>query len=288
MITKAPILTAKWSQADCRVVAIAAEANLHHQSVALKSPIPLAYFARKERLSSINHLRERERMLRIEMERLIASRVALTPKIECLPILQLYTKKGIIPPPAIRILMSRLAFYLLKVEAKLAASAHCRILSLRWALEFADGTGRTPVYNIFPTAGVRRFGPTEVLVMLRSNLCFWIAQGPGSTLITRPERIPQSVRDDSLFGPIKYSFRKVAVSGLGAGRSLAEWYLSAQGGFSDAQFTSFLVLCVPKAVKVVRLRGMMDAKVETPALLQPLLGKHRFLSDARHWQFKLA
>jgi len=292
MKSKTIPLDARLSDTDRRLIAFAARSHAFERTATRSGLVPIGYGAQRLRLAYTSRLDELDRRLRIAATEAERWQVRLDTSFESVPVMPLYQKAGIVPPPAIRNLSMRNQFYLVRVAGQFAATGEMRVASLRYALRFSGigpAAGRQPaVHAFFPGIGARRYKGADVLVGLRSTLQFWVAVTPGGALILAADKIPGNVRSDLVFGPVKYQFGKTHVDGSGAGRPSVEWFYPGEAVAGGAKFWNLLVLRMPKGPRSCHVAAAIEANVILPSPMQSLLGKRRMLRDTRHLELRMA
>jgi|GEM_PF-5064628 len=291
MKSKTISLDARLSDTDRRLITTAARSHAFERTATRSGLVPIGYGAQKLRLAYTSRLDELDRGLRVAATEAERWQVRLDTFFDPVPVMPLYKKAGIVPPPAIRNLSMRNQFYLVRVAGRFAAAGGMRVASLRYTLRFSGtgpAAGRQPVVHaFFPGIGTRRYGGADVLVGLRSTLQFWVAVTPGGAVIETADKIPGSVRSDLVFGPVKYQFGKTHVDGSGAGRPSVEWFYPGEAVAGGAKVWNLLVLRLPEGSSSCHVAAAIEANVTMPASLQPLLGKYRLLRDTRHLELRM-
>lgn len=285
-------LDARLNDTDRRLMAVAAESHAFEAAATRKGPAPISYSAVKSRLAYTNGLEQLERRLRLLATEAGRWHVRLNTAFESVPVLPLYRKAGIVPPMAIRNLSMSNQFFLVRVTGRFSPVGSMRVASLRYALDFR-GVGRASVrqpavHALFPGIGARRYDGAAVFFGLRSTLEFWVAVTPGGSLVESVDRMPENVRADMVFGPVRYQFGKTHAVGAAARSANVEWSFPGAAVAAGAKFVNLLVIRLPKGQSSCRVQATIEANVMTPTSLQSLLGRRRLLRDTRHSTLRMA
>jgi hypothetical protein len=282
MNAQAVRIVAALNDVDRRLVNLAIRDSALARAAIDRGPAPLAYWGRKTRLAYANGLRQRERRLRIIATEMEGWRLRLDLTLKTVPVQELYRRAGIVPPGGIRSLSTRRDFSLVQIGGRFATAGEIDASGARLALHFSargkPAALQPAVHSFFPKAGLRRYGATDVLVGLRSTLRFWVAVTPDGALIEDRERIPESVRADLVYGPVRYRFGETRAAGAGGGRPLLEWYFGGTSVAGGAEFENMAVLRTARESGKCTVDATLEANLKLPAGLQPLLGgRSRFI-----------
>jgi hypothetical protein len=285
MKTKTMKLVAAPNDVDRRLVNLVIQSSAYERDAADRSPTPLAYWGQKARLAYTNWLEERERRLRTLATNIEGWRVGLNLTFRIVPVQRLYHRAGIVPPAGIRALSTRSDFHLVQVSGRFSLAGSVDPADARLSLHFGSN-GKSAslqpgVHSFFPKVGIRRYGATDVLVGLRSTLRFWVAVTPDGSLIEDPDRIPETIRADMVYGPLKYRFKEVRATGVGDDRPMLEWYFAGASITHGAKFDNMIVLRTPQDSRACSVSATLGANLKLPTGLRPLLGRNRIIRDSR-------
>ena len=284
-------LTARFNETDRRLAAAAIQSHVFERKALSAAPVPLGYRARINRSRYAAELRRHERDMRSAARTLDRYQVGFTPRFRTTPLSTAHARRGLVPPTAVRIRSARSDFHLVRIDGRIGMPSEPPVRAMRLELGFdphlKSRARRAVAYSLFPKGGGRLYRGTDVYFGVMPNLTFWVPKKEGVTF-ARAGEIGPAVRRAMLVGPLRASYRRLAITGTGAGGNRIEFqFMSTTPGIRSAPFSVWIVLQVPRGRKTFRVNAEFEVDTRVSRALRAQLGRHRILRDSAHWNVAL-
>jgi hypothetical protein len=282
-------MTARVNSTDSSAITAASQALAFERKLGETFPAPLGYARRGRRRGTLSELLNIENSLRRTAARMTKWQAIIRPRVELLPVIPMFERKGSLPSALVRSAALDSSFYLVSLAGELALPADALIASTRLTLEFdpASGPRRRPVTQaLFPRSQLDQAGAARGHFGLRPNLTFWTPFSPprrGGAIPSGEVRITPPL----IFGPRECSSRDIASTGLGVGSSRLDLYFTRTADTPSGTFSSWFVLRVPGRRNRITVRAFWETGIRLPREVMQFLGSGRSLRDRRDWQWQL-